>query len=46
MRFEYDPKKTRSNECKHKVTFEEAVTALSDPMAATNVDPDHSIDEE
>ncbi|HPA47263.1 MAG TPA: BrnT family toxin [bacterium] len=45
MRFEWDPKKARSNLRKHKVSFEEAVTALSDPMAATGADPDHSIGE-
>ena len=31
---------------KHRVSFEEAATALSDPMAATGADPDHSITEE
>ncbi len=45
MKFEWDPKKARSNLRKHKVSFEEAVTALSDPMAATGADPDHSIGE-
>jgi hypothetical protein len=45
MKFEWDPKKARSNFRKHKVSFEEAVTALSDPMAVTGADPDHSIDE-
>ena len=45
MKFEWDPKKARSNLRKHKVTFVEAATALSDPMAATGIDPDHSIGE-
>jgi hypothetical protein len=31
---------------KHRVSFEEAATSLSDPMAATAADPDHSLDEE
>ena len=31
---------------KHRVTFEEAATALSDPMAVTGSDPDHSISED
>ncbi|MFH1123620.1 MAG: BrnT family toxin, partial [Pseudomonadota bacterium] len=31
MKFEWDPNKARSNLRKHKVSFEEAVTALSDP---------------
>jgi hypothetical protein len=42
MKIEWDPKKARSNLRKHKVSFEEAATALSDPMAATGADPDHS----
>lgn len=46
MRFEWDPKKARSNLQKHKVSFEEAATALSDPMSATGTDPDHSITED
>jgi len=43
MKFEWDPQKARSNLKKHKVSFEEAATALADPMAATGADPDHSI---
>jgi hypothetical protein len=35
MKFERDPKKARSNQRKHKVSFEEAATAMSDPMATT-----------
>ena len=46
MRFEWDPKKARSNLRKHKVSFEEAATALRDPMSATGHDPDHSVREE
>ena len=46
MRFEWDPKKARSNLRKHQVSFEEAATALMDPMSATGLDPDHSVDEE
>lgn len=46
MRFEWDPKKARSNLRKHKVSFEEAATALMDPMSATGLDPDHSVSEE
>jgi len=45
MKFEWDPKKARSNLKKHKVSFEEAATVLADPMAATGADPDHSIGE-
>ncbi|MHC1726012.1 MAG: BrnT family toxin [Syntrophobacteraceae bacterium] len=46
MRFEWDPKKARSNQRKHRVSFEEAATALSDPMSATGHDPDHSVSED
>jgi hypothetical protein len=46
MRIEWDPKKAKLNLRKHRVSFEEAATALSDPMAATGADPDHSITEE
>ncbi|RPJ40379.1 MAG: BrnT family toxin [Deltaproteobacteria bacterium] len=45
MKFEWDPKKARSNLRKHKVSFEEAATAMSDPMATTGADPDHSVGE-
>jgi uncharacterized protein len=46
MKFEWDLEKARSNLRKHKVSFEEAATALKDPMAATGCDPDHSVGEE
>jgi len=45
MEFEWDPKKANSNLLKHQGSFEEASSALSDPMAATGADPDHSIGE-
>jgi uncharacterized DUF497 family protein len=46
MEFKWDTKKAYSNMRKHKVSFEEAATALSDPMAATGADPDHSLNED
>jgi len=46
MKIEWDPEKAKSNLKKHRISFEEAATALSDPMAATGADPDHSITEE
>ena len=46
MKIEWDPRKAKSNLRKHGVSFEEAATVLSDPMAATGTDPDHSISEE
>ncbi len=45
MKIEWDPKKAKSNLEKHGVSFEEAATALSDPMAVTGADPDHSATE-
>jgi uncharacterized protein len=38
-------RESRDKHKKHGVSFEEAATALSDPMSATGADPDHSIDE-
>jgi uncharacterized protein len=46
VKIEWDPKKAGDNLGKHGVSFEEAATALSDPMAATGRDPDHSVYEE
>ena len=46
MKIEWNPVKAIVNLKKHGVSFEEAATALSDPMAVTGSDPDHSIYEE
>jgi len=46
MKIEWDTAKAKSNLKKHGVSFEEAATALSDPMAATGADPDHSTTEQ
>lgn len=46
MLFEWDSKKAAANERKHGVTFQEATTIFSDPMALTFADPDHSSDED
>ncbi len=40
MEIEYDPQKAKSNLIKHGVSFEEAVTALYDPMALVQEDSD------
>ena len=45
MNFEWDRLKAASNARKHGVTFEEATTALRDPLSATTRDPDHSVEE-
>jgi uncharacterized DUF497 family protein len=41
MRFEWDPNKSIVNVLKHAVSFEEARSALTDPLALTGRDPDH-----
>jgi len=46
MEFEWDEKKAKANFRKHGVSFEEAFTALRDPLSATARDPDHSIGED
>lgn len=43
MQFEWDPKKAAINLRDHKVSFEEAATALADDLSLTGDDPDHSI---
>ena len=45
MTIEWDPIKAKSNIWKHRVSFEEASTALLDPLSKTDLDPDHSIEE-
>jgi uncharacterized DUF497 family protein len=42
MQFEWDPKKAAVNLRDHKVSFEEASTALEDELSLTGDDPDHS----
>lgn len=41
----WDPRKAWANFRKHKISFEEAVTALDDALSVTKRDPDHSITE-
>ena len=43
MQFEWDPNKAAINLRDHKVSFEEAATALEDELSLTGDDPDHSI---
>ena len=43
--FEWDEDKAKANLRKHGVSFEEAQTVFTDPLAMTIPDPDHSIDE-
>jgi uncharacterized DUF497 family protein len=44
--FEWDADKSKSNQSKHGVSFDEAMTVFSDPLASTIYDPDHSDDED
>jgi uncharacterized DUF497 family protein len=41
--FEWDPRKARQNIRKHRVSFEEAQTAVLDAYSKTTMDPDHSL---
>ena len=45
LRFERDRRKTLTNQVKHGVSFEEAITIFSDPLARIFNDPDHSVAE-
>lgn len=42
LRFEWDPHKAKLNLKRHGVSFFEASTVFSDPLASINDDPDHS----
>jgi hypothetical protein len=43
--FEFDPEKAARNLKKHGVSFAEAMTVFSDPLASTLPDDQHSIEE-
>jgi uncharacterized protein len=45
LRFEWDARKALTNQAKHGVSFEEAMTVFSDPLARIFDDPDHSVAE-
>jgi uncharacterized DUF497 family protein len=45
LKFEWDTEKNGSNQSKHRVSFEAAVTVFGDPLACTFRDPDHSVGE-
>ena len=40
--YEFDPQKAAANLKKHGVSFEEAITVFSDPLASTLPDDQHS----
>ena len=46
LRFEWDLEKAAANLAKHGVSFEEALTVFSDPLARIFDDEDHSSEEE
>jgi hypothetical protein len=46
MKFKWDNKKAVSNLKKRGVSFQEASSIFSDPLAITFDDPDHSVGEE
>jgi uncharacterized protein len=41
----WNSRKAAANLRKHNVSFQEAATALDDPLSITKSDPDHSIEE-
>lgn len=45
MKFEWDNQKSISNEKKHGVSFQEAITVFGDSLAISFNDPDHSLTE-
>lgn len=45
LKFEWERKKATSNLSKHGVSFEEALTVFSDPLARIFNEEDHSIEE-
>ena len=45
LRFEWDPRKARSNEQKHGISFDEAQSVFLDEQALLIDDPGHSVDE-
>ena len=46
LRFAWDPRKAKSNEQKHGVSFDEAATIFFDEHALLVEDEDHSVKEE
>jgi uncharacterized DUF497 family protein len=46
LRFEWDPRKERANQRKHRVSFAEAKSAFSDERGLVIDDPEHSDDED
>ena len=45
LRFEWDARKALTNQVKHGLSFEEAMSVFIDPLARIFDDPDHSVAE-
>ena len=45
LRFEWDARKALTNQVKHGVSFDEAMSVFTDPLARIFDDPDHSVAE-
>jgi uncharacterized DUF497 family protein len=45
LRFEWDAHKALTNQVKHGLSFEEAMSVFTDPLARIFDDPDHSVAE-
>lgn len=43
LRFEWDARKALTNHIKHGISFEEAMSIFTDPLARIFDDPDHSV---
>ncbi len=46
MQYAWNARKAASNEAKHGVSFEEAITVFRDPLSVTIDDPLHSVGED
>ena len=42
MRFDWDSRKAASNKAKHRISFDDAITAFDDPYALIERDEEHS----
>ena len=45
LRFEWDARRALTNQVKHGVSFEEAMSVFADPLARIFDDPDHAVAE-
>ena len=45
LAFEWDPRKARANQEKHRISFSEATSVFSNPLARIFADEDHSAGE-